>query len=156
MAIDVVVLDCSGVIFLWLLGSLEILPAPQSCPDILVTNTTLRVLLNLCQRAGSAGENLLIKDYFLPFSLPSLRHPSPTFLTFVRFFLFISLCALGSIIAIVPLKQFYGRRVHSLFYSITLSCAGALDLGPWVPAFVVHSPQGFLRTQHSRSALDII
>ena len=28
MAIDVVVLDCSGVIFLWLLGSLEIFPAP--------------------------------------------------------------------------------------------------------------------------------
>ena len=51
MAIDVVALDCSGVILLWLLGLLEILASlrlsPQSCSDILVTNTTLRVLLNL-------------------------------------------------------------------------------------------------------------
>lgn len=71
------------------------------------------------------------------------------------FFLFISLCALGSIIAIVPLKQFHGRRVHSLFYSIALFCAAvwkALDLGPWVSSPCCPFSTG----QHSRSALDII
>ena len=89
MAIDVVVLDCSGVIFFWLLGSLEIFPAPlpATLPGHPGHEYDPASASKFAQRAGSADENLLVKDYFLPLPPLFFETSLPTFSTFVRFFL---------------------------------------------------------------------
>ena len=158
-------------LFLWLLGSLEILGAPL--PAILLgypghkydsASASIFAPTSVISRRKSFDQELFPA---LPplFSLPSLRHrPSPTFSTFVRFFLFYFALCILAFCTWVLLRSF--RRSNSTddvyIHFFIQPPYFAPELGrllAWTrgfPAFVVHSPQGFLRTQHSRSALDII
>ena len=96
MAIDVVALDCSWLFTLVVgLAGNSRLPAPLSPQSILVTNTTLRVLLNLRNERDQQTKIFWSRTISCPFRRSFLRHPfQPSRHSFVFFFHF-ALCILA-------------------------------------------------------------